>query len=724
VSDGPVDFGRYELTDLLARGGMAEVYRARARGVSGFEKVLVIKRILPELVENPQFVEMFVNEAKISVSLSHPNIVQVFDLGEESGAYYIAMEYVAGTDLGIVVDRLRRAGRRMPWPLASYVGGEVAKALDYAHRRTDDSLRPLSIVHRDVSPQNVLLGWEGEVKLTDFGVAKARLAAQEVTDVGIVKGKYAYMAPEQATGEPVDHRADLFSLGTLLYEAISGRNPFVGRSTYETLRRIRRGQAPPLAQAAEDVPEPLAALVDRMVRPTAAERPESAGRFFDDWTRCLHRLGVRAGATDLAAFLGMLSTEGLLDPSGRESERPGRESEVTRPGRSTRPPSAGVASPGGPGAPMAPRPGEMPTGAGGRRGGRGTGGWGGGDDDPRETPPDAAMVERRVEQAMRRGGLSEADALLRKLLRMDGDAAGPADRARWHLLGARLRLAEREFVAADELLGRAKDLAQEPDDRPAPSAWELTLTTHELDVARGRAAAAVAGLATPARGPALELRRLLALARAHLWVGETEEAARVLDRIDQGRSLGDDVGTTLARHEVAFLVHLHRGALGAASSTAERAIEDAWAADRRHEAMRHAHLLGGLHLRTGDDRRAFGYLRTSYELARDAGIASMEWANLRALGCLDAVRFGARDGRALIEEALRDAERRGDLPEALAATVCLGHAVLALGDPDAARSWLADAAERGRLANARRTAQVAERGLRMIDAREVPDVDW
>ncbi|MCA9609112.1 MAG: serine/threonine protein kinase, partial [Myxococcales bacterium] len=189
----PVLYGKYQLLELLARGGMAEVFKAKSHGVEGFEKVLVIKRILPELSENPRFVEMFINEAKIAVTLSHANIVQVFDLGRADECYFIAMEYVAGYDLATVLTRGRKIGRPLPQELAVYVVSELAKGLDYAHRRRDAQQRQLHIVHRDVSPQNVLVSFEGEVKLTDFGIAKAALAMEENTDAGVLKGKYAYM---------------------------------------------------------------------------------------------------------------------------------------------------------------------------------------------------------------------------------------------------------------------------------------------------------------------------------------------------------------------------------------------------------------------------------------------------------------------------------------------------------------------------------------------------
>ena len=226
-ASAPVVYGKYQLLDLLARGGMAEVFKAKSHGVEGFEKILVIKRILPELSRNPQFVEMFINEAKIAVTLSHANIVQVFDLGRADETYFIAMEYVPGYDLGTVLRWERKLGQRLPQELAVYMLSELAKGLDYAHRRRDSELRPLGIVHRDVSPENVLLSYEGEVKLTDFGIARSRASVHGLRD--LPPGKFAYLAPEQARGEDVDARADLFALGAVLYEALTGVRPLAYR---------------------------------------------------------------------------------------------------------------------------------------------------------------------------------------------------------------------------------------------------------------------------------------------------------------------------------------------------------------------------------------------------------------------------------------------------------------------------------------------------------------
>jgi len=300
----PVLYGKYQLLELLARGGMAEVFKAKSHGVEGFEKVLVIKRILPELSENPQFVEMFINEAKIAVTLSHANIVQVFDLGRADERYFIAMEYVAGYDLATALVRGRKLGRPLPQELAVYVVSELAKGLDYAHRRRDAQQRPLHIVHRDVSPQNVLVSFEGEVKLTDFGIAKAALAVEEKTEAGSLKGKYAYMSPEQARGEDVDAQTDIYALGVVLYELLSGKNPFYDpKSTYETLRRVREVEFVPLDERVDDLPDELASIAARAMQAAPSARHSNAGELYEDLVQFLFSSGRRVGGHDLADYL-------------------------------------------------------------------------------------------------------------------------------------------------------------------------------------------------------------------------------------------------------------------------------------------------------------------------------------------------------------------------------------------------------------------------------------
>ena len=306
-------FGRYRLMERLGEGGMAEVFKAKSFGVEGFEKVLVIKRILPKLAAHPKFVDMFVHEAKLAVRLSHANIVQVFDLGRvddlagEATSYFIAMEYVPGLDLATVLTRCRRQKMQVPFGMAVFLAAEVAKALDHAHRRRDEHGRPLGIVHRDISPQNILLSWEGEVKVTDFGIAKARdsIIDEEAGDTRArrVRGKLAYMSPEQAKAEPVDGRSDLFSLGTVLYEMLAGSNPFTAPTVFETARRVHASEYPPLELLREGTPKALTEIVVKMLARQSDDRFADAGKLHEHLLGYFYASGERFGPSKLAEFL-------------------------------------------------------------------------------------------------------------------------------------------------------------------------------------------------------------------------------------------------------------------------------------------------------------------------------------------------------------------------------------------------------------------------------------
>jgi serine/threonine protein kinase/tetratricopeptide (TPR) repeat protein len=338
-------FGRYRLLERLGQGGMAEVFKAKSYGVEGFEKILVIKRILPELSRSQDFVDMFVHEAKLAVRLSHANIVQVFDLGKASAgdadgetrpdAYYIAMEYVHGLDLATLLARCRRDGVLLPVTMAAYVASEVAKGLDHAHRRRDEQMRPLGIVHCDVSTQNVLLSFEGEVKVTDFGIAKARGALDkdepEDTRARRLQGKFGYMSPEQSQGASVDARSDLFSLGTIVYECVAGVNPFGAPTTFETLRRVQACEYPPLPLLRPDVPSDLVAVLKTAMAKDPADRYADAGRMYEALLAFLYAHGSRYGGHDLAEFLSRFrqSTE-ATDPREPLLEAEGAGSRTER----------------------------------------------------------------------------------------------------------------------------------------------------------------------------------------------------------------------------------------------------------------------------------------------------------------------------------------------------------------------------------------------------------
>ena len=236
---------RYRITERVASGGMAEVFKGVAESLQGFKKNIALKRILPALTQNKKFVAMFLDEARLSLSLQHANIVQVFDIGHADDTYFIVMEYVDGVDLKGLIEWRRRIGKRLPTATSLYIINEVCKGLSYAHEMVNpETGKPLGIVHRDISPPNVLISKQGEVKVVDFGLAKAT-SQLETTDPGVVKGKMSYLSPEAARGDEVDSRADIFSVGILLYELLTGKRLFYGETDYQTVELVRNAKIPP-----------------------------------------------------------------------------------------------------------------------------------------------------------------------------------------------------------------------------------------------------------------------------------------------------------------------------------------------------------------------------------------------------------------------------------------------------------------------------------------------
>ncbi|MFY0574573.1 protein kinase domain-containing protein [Cystobacter fuscus] len=270
----PQLFGKYQLIKKLATGGMAEVWLARQRGIEGFAKNVVVKRILPHLAEDAEFVEMFRNEALIAAKFNHPNIAQVYEFGEANGTYFIAMEYIHGEDLGRVLRKAYNAGGWIAQPLAIRIVAAACEGLYYAHTRTDDSGRPLKVVHRDISPQNILISFDGSVKLVDFGIAKAADRAS-MTKSGAIKGKFAYMAPEQAAGKPLDSRADIFAIGLVLYEMLTSNRPLKRDMELATLQAALECNILPPSQVA-DVPAELDGVVMRALAKAADDRYRDA----------------------------------------------------------------------------------------------------------------------------------------------------------------------------------------------------------------------------------------------------------------------------------------------------------------------------------------------------------------------------------------------------------------------------------------------------------------
>ena len=230
----PVQFGKYLLLGRISVGGMAEVFKAKSFGVQGFEKIIAIKRILPSLGRDEDFITMFIDEAKIAGQLAHANIGQIHELGQVDGAHFIAMEYIWGRDLLQLQNRFKKRGKRISMSAASFIVMKVCEGLHYAHKKRDVLGVPMEIVHRDCSPQNIVISFEGEVKLIDFGIARAASRSSR-TNAGVLKGKFGYMSPEQVRGLPLDRRSDIFSLGIILFEVLTGRRLFDGESDFSTL---------------------------------------------------------------------------------------------------------------------------------------------------------------------------------------------------------------------------------------------------------------------------------------------------------------------------------------------------------------------------------------------------------------------------------------------------------------------------------------------------------
>jgi serine/threonine-protein kinase len=293
--------GRYKIVRKVADGGMAEIFLATQLGREGFEKPVILKRIHSTIYADPQFRNMFIDEAHISMTLSHSNIVQVLDLGLGGGRYFLAMELVDGWDLGRLVHRAAAARMPLPPELGLYITSEVCRALSYAHSKTHLG-NPLGIVHRDVSPHNVLVSDQGEVKLTDFGIAKA-MNKREQTGTGVVKGKVAFMSPEQALGTAIDARSDLFSLGIMLYVLMTGVRPFEAPTDLEILLRVQKADYRPATQARPGIKPELVEIITRAMKLSPAERYQTADEMLADIERVMRTAFRPAGQTELKRWL-------------------------------------------------------------------------------------------------------------------------------------------------------------------------------------------------------------------------------------------------------------------------------------------------------------------------------------------------------------------------------------------------------------------------------------
>jgi serine/threonine protein kinase len=300
----PLQFGKYYLTERIAIGGMAEIYKAKLYGVSGFEKAMVVKQILPQYARNAEFIKMFIDEAKISVSLSHGNIIPVYELGRIDGVYYIAMEFVDGKNLGEIFEVAESRGMPLSVEHAIFIAIEICKGLDYAHRRADDEGQPLGVVHRDLSPSNVLVTRGGEIKVADFGIAKAT-DKLGVTDVGVIKGSHGYMSPEQVMGQEVDHRTDIFSTGILLHQMLTGRPLFDG-SNADVVGRIKEAIVTLPSMISPNVPVELDPVVLQALAKAPSDRFQDANELQLALSRLLFSVGAGATSGTLADYVQQL----------------------------------------------------------------------------------------------------------------------------------------------------------------------------------------------------------------------------------------------------------------------------------------------------------------------------------------------------------------------------------------------------------------------------------
>lgn len=331
----PATFGRYTLLERVGGGGMATVYRASLTGAGGFEKDVAVKVIRQELSEESQFTAMFLDEARLSARLNHANVVQTFDFGEAEGVHFLAMELVRGRTLAATLRICAAKGTRLGLAPSLHVAAEVAKGLGYAHRLSGAGGEPLGIVHRDVSPQNVLISREGEVKLADFGIAKA-VNRSHVTQPGRVRGKCAYMAPEQIRGEDLDGRADVFALGIVLWECLTCRPLFEGDSDAAVLMQVLEKELPPPSAFAPDVPPAVDDLVLRLLARDRRERPDStaAARELADLTLRLIRSQADIDLAELQRRLGSgtaVYRPPAIPPQGRVAESPAERTTAPRP---------------------------------------------------------------------------------------------------------------------------------------------------------------------------------------------------------------------------------------------------------------------------------------------------------------------------------------------------------------------------------------------------------
>jgi serine/threonine-protein kinase len=293
---------RYKVLERIAAGGMAEVFRAESAGLEGFKKLVAIKRVLPHLSEKKQFIGMFLDEARVCAHLSHSNCVQVFDIGVGDSTYFIVMEFVDGSDLKGVIEHRKKVNQPFPVEEACLICVRICEGLSYAHELVDSKGQNLHIVHRDMSPPNVLITRFGEVKIVDFGLAKAN-SQLEKSEPGIIKGKFSYLSPEVAQGMPVDLRTDIFAVGIMLWEMLAGRRLFLGDSDLETVRLVQKAEIPPIRQFNPKVPPELERVIAKGLAGDPAKRYQTARDFGRDLNSVLFHIGRAVSSFDISQLV-------------------------------------------------------------------------------------------------------------------------------------------------------------------------------------------------------------------------------------------------------------------------------------------------------------------------------------------------------------------------------------------------------------------------------------
>lgn len=310
---------RYRVVERLEAGGMAEVYVGEQQSVQGFKKKVAIKRVLPHLAQNKNFIGMFLDEARLGARLNHANIVTVFDIGAADNTYFIVMEFVDGCNLKKIIEALRRQGRTFPAKEAIYLSMEACRGLSYAHELTDDDGNPLKLVHRDVSPPNILISRRGEVKVTDFGLAKATTQLEK-TDPGVVKGKFSYLSPESALSEPVDARADIFAMGIVVWEMLAGRRLFLGETDFETVKLVQEANIPPITQFNPEVDSAFEEVLGRALARRPDDRYQSAREFGDSLAGYLFSRKMKVTSYDIANLVKSTLAQDDQKPRGAQQQ--------------------------------------------------------------------------------------------------------------------------------------------------------------------------------------------------------------------------------------------------------------------------------------------------------------------------------------------------------------------------------------------------------------------